>query len=315
MPATYTHHLFTKDVFKSLDKKLQNKIDVDTFNLFGKSFDALFFYKTKLGSYMHTNFANLYFANTIKYIREHNLINEKAILSYLYGSICHYVLDSTIHPFVYYYGGKYDKNNKKTYKYRGKHDYIESMIDAILYKERNNKIMYKNRVYAEVFPKYKFSNELFNTINYVYLNTFNVNNGGKIYFKSYKHFKFCYKYFMSSRFGFKKFVLKVFDKLHLVKSLKLQYLNYRVTKFDKSVLNLEHNKWFYPVDKKINYHYSFYDLYDVALVKATKLIKLIDDALDKDDKTIKKVLKEIGNLGYGTGVNENRKVVMKYFAN
>ena len=35
----------------------------------------------------------------------------------------------------------------------------------------------------------------------------------------------------------------------------------------------------------------------------------------QDDKVIKKVIKEIGNLGYGTGVNETRKVTMKYFAN
>ena len=29
MPATYTHHLFTKDVYKSLDINIQNKIDYD----------------------------------------------------------------------------------------------------------------------------------------------------------------------------------------------------------------------------------------------------------------------------------------------
>ena len=60
---------------------------------------------------------------------------------------------------------------------------------------------------------------------------------------------------------------------------------------------------------------KFYDLYDIAIIKAIRLISLIDESIDKDEKAIKKVLKEIGNLGYGTGVNENRKVYMKYFAN
>lgn len=35
------------------------------------------------------------------------------VLAYLYGSLCHYVLDSTIHPFIYYYGGKYEHLIKK----------------------------------------------------------------------------------------------------------------------------------------------------------------------------------------------------------
>ena len=120
---------------------------------------------------------------------------------------------------------------------------------------------------------------------------------------------------MSSRFGIKKRCYVLFDLTHIAYPLKLQYLCYYVKKLDYSVLNLEHKKWYYPVDKKISFHYSFYDLYDVAVVKAVKLIAFIDEVLDKDDKAVKKVLKEIGNLGYGTGVNENRKVTMKYFAN
>ena len=44
MSATYTHHLFTQDVYKSLDINIKEKLDLDIFNLFGKSFDALFFY-------------------------------------------------------------------------------------------------------------------------------------------------------------------------------------------------------------------------------------------------------------------------------
>ena len=72
MSATYTHHLFTKDVYKSLDTNIKEKLDSDIFNLFGKSFDALFFYKPKLGSYAHNHEANLYFANIIYYLREHH---------------------------------------------------------------------------------------------------------------------------------------------------------------------------------------------------------------------------------------------------
>ena len=103
MPATYTHHLFTKDVYKALDTNIQKKLDSNLFDLFGKSFDAFFFYKPNIGSYAHKNHANLYFAHIISYMRAHSLTNVPELLSYLYGSICHYVIDSTVHPFIYYY--------------------------------------------------------------------------------------------------------------------------------------------------------------------------------------------------------------------
>ena len=315
MPATYTHHLFTKDVYQSLDSNIQDKIDPKIFDLFGKSFDVLFFYQPKLGSSAHQNHANLYFQNIIRYLKDHKETHNRELLSYLYGSICHYVLDSTVHPFIYYYGGKYEKKNKKTNHYRGKHDYLELMIDAILCKERYHKSIYKNRIGKEVFPKLKFSSSIYSIIDQVYFDTFGIQHGSRIYFKGYRNYRFIFKHGMQSRFGIKKKFYLLLDHLHVVPSIKLSNFCYYVPKLDYSVLNLEHQKWFYPVDKKISYHYSFYDLYDVAIVKAGKIIQLVDESLDKDEKILKKVIKEIGNLGYGTGVNENRKVTMKYFVN
>ena len=315
MPATYTHHLFTKDVYKALDINIQKKLDSNLFDLFGKSFDAFFFYKPNIGSYAHKNHANLYFAHIISYMRAHSLTSDSELLSYLYGSICHYVIDSTIHPFIYYYGGKYDRKNKKTYQYRGKHDYLELMIDAIMCRERNHKKVQQCSLGREIFPKLRFSHDLAQALDSVYFDTFQIKNGGKLYFKAYKRYRFIFKRFMMSRFGIKKKIYSFVDLFHVVPPIKLQNLCYYVSKIDTSVLNLEHKKWYYPVDRKISFHYSFYDLYDVAIVKAVRLIQMVDDALNKDEKAVKKALKEIGNLGYGTGVNENRKVVMKYFAN
>lgn len=314
MPATYTHHLFTKDVYKSLDIQIQNKLDYNLFLLFGKSFDALFFYKSHLGTFAHQNHANLYFQNIIKYIRQYQLNQNPQVLAYLYGSICHYVLDSTVHPFIYYYGGKYDKNDKKAKKYLGKHDYIESMIDAILAKERMMKPIYKCHIGKDIFPRLTFSSDLKKIIDFVYDDTFKVKSGSKIYIRSYKNYRFIFKHGMLSRWGIKKLFYILIDWFHFL-PIKLQNFCYYIPKLDVQVLNLDHKKWVYPVDKKISYHYSFYDLYDVAIVKAIKLITLLDQSIDKDEKTIRKALKEVGNLHYGTGVNENRSVTMKYFAN
>lgn len=315
MPSTVTHYLFTKDVLKCIDKDIQEKIknSENIYYLFGNSFDILFFSKYKLGSKAHGYNTNLYFANMINYIRKNNLTNNSDALAYLYGSICHYVLDSTIHPYIYYYTGKYKRGIKETYKYKGRHSYMEYMLDVILYKEKYNKELYKVNIAKEIFPKLKFSLELQNMIDYTYRKTFDFDKGYKYIKKGRKNFRLAMKYGMSSRFGFRKMLLRIIDCLHIVKDKKLSYCNFHIKKLDNGVLNLEHKKWCYPIDKSISFHYSFYDLYDVSIEKARKLINGINYALDGSDSDIKKILREIGNNSYRTGLNISKKENMKYF--
>lgn len=315
MPATYTHHTFTNDVYKVINPEIKNKLEIskDYFNLFGKSFDILFFSNFKLGIQGHNYFVNAYFKNIIKYIKDNHLENNSNVLAYLYGSICHYVLDSTIHPYVYYKTGVYHKNDKLSKKYKGKHDYFEYMIDAILYKERNSKPIYKVNLGKELFPKLKIDGDLSLAIDYAFLNTFNEKQGSKYIKRGYKNFKFIMTHGMCSRFGIKAHVYSLIDWTNLIRSKKLRNLCYYIKRIDSSVLNLEHKKWVYPVDKKINYHYSFYDLYDISIEKARTIINDIDSALNKSDIEVKNVIKSIGNTSYAMGKNSNKEYQMKYF--
>ena len=118
---------------------------------------------------------------------------------------------------------------------------------------------------------------------------------------------------MQSRFGIKYFIYKILDFFKASKKRVFANVCYFIKKLDYTVLNLEHKKWYYPVDKKISYHYSFYDLYDVSIEKARKIINLLDNALDKEEKEGRKVLREIGNLSYSTGKNADKYYPMKYF--
>ncbi len=309
MPACYTHHVFTKDVYKVIDDKIKEKMvnAQDLFNLFGKSFDVLFFSRAKLGHFAHNNNVNLYFQNIIKYIRDNNLQDNGDVLAYLYGSICHYVLDSTCHPYIYYKTGKYNKKDKKTWKYKGLHNYYEYMIDAIIYQDRNLKNIKKAKLSKECFPSVTFSLELKSAIEYAYANTFCAIKASSAVYTGYYNYRFIMKHGFESHFGIKRGLYKIIDKTNLVKALNFSPLCYNKKELDKSVLNLEHNKWYYPVDRKINYHYSFYDLYDLSIEKARKLINMIDEALDKDDTSINKVLKEIGDNSYCTGKKAGKK--------
>lgn len=312
MPATVTHHLFTNDVYKNLKIEIKNSINEDLFNIFGKSFDILFFTNSKIGFVAHNNKVKEYFYNLIKYIKDNDLTNNPEILAFLYGTVCHYVLDSTIHPYVYYKSGRYYYDDKPTLKYRGKHAYVETMMDAAIYEQQKKTPIWKACLAKEVFSSnLKFSLELENMINDVFVKTYNVNNVSYLFKNGYRNYRFLFKYGMVSRWGIKAFIYKILDVFKVYKKGRLRNLCYYIKSVDNNVLNLDRNLWCYPADKNLSFHYSFFDLYDIAIEKAKNMITFISDNLDNADVNI--LLDKIGNNSYYTGLDVDEKYKMKYF--
>lgn len=313
MPATITHNLFGKDVYNLLENETKTRIEPskNIYNIFNMSFDILFFSKAKYGHYAHNNDVNLYFQNIINYIKTYKLENNSIVLSYLYGSICHYILDSSIHPFVYYKSGQY-KGTKETSKYRGKHNYVEYMMDAALYKYKFNKPIYKANFKKEICEKLPQDYELSQIINYAFKNTYDISSASSLFYKGYQNYKFVLKHGNASRFGIKKPIYKLIDFLNIYKKERFSYHCYYIRKIDNSVLNLDHKEWCYPVDKNLSFHYSFYDLYDIALLKAKDYINAIDYAL-RENKPLDDIIKSLKNNNYCTGIDCHQKDKMQYF--
>ena len=176
MPSIVTHHLFAKDCLKGYEKK----VNKDVYSIFAQSFDNLAYYhfftgfnnKVKMaGKIAQSTKTNEYFINLLNYIRDNDLKNDKEVIGYLFGSICHYALDSTCHPFVVYETGSVNIHPK----YRGGHEKMEVMIDAIMYEEKEHKPLYKESLSNVLLPKIKFTNNLKDTINYTFNKTFELN--------------------------------------------------------------------------------------------------------------------------------------------
>lgn len=312
MPATYTHHLFTEEVYNGLEKKLQNKINYQVFKMFGKSFDLLNYTKSPISpSTCHSTNTNLYLKNIALYIKNNELESNNACLGYLYGSICHYVLDTLLHPYIFYKTGVYHKDDKETYKYKGKHAYLENMLDAIMYNNRTHKLIYKYDMENDWAPKIYFEDHLKNTINYTFKKTYNIDNMDKVFIKSYKNSYYVYKYLMKDKLGIKTSIYKLIDKTNIVKSITCANYSYHIKKLDYSILNVEHKKWYYPLDKTISYHYSIIDLYDIAVERAKEYITEFDKAFTTN--SLDSILDKIGDLKYTTGLPCSKKGKMKYF--
>ncbi len=134
MPTTYTHDLFGKAVFQKLPEEMQEIVKKHRMayiiGLHGP--DILFYYHpfqknemNQTGNRMHEEMASDFFRHCK---RRYLVTGNEAVLAYTMGFICHYMLDSSCHPYIYRY----------TEKTGASHAEIETELDRV-FMEKNGK--------------------------------------------------------------------------------------------------------------------------------------------------------------------------------
>lgn len=322
MPATITHAYFAEDLFNRFDDNIKRRIDYDKkmLMMFSQSTDALMFYNIysvfpgkkyrALQLDFHENNTNLFFSYLINYMKKKKYYNDPFSLSFLYGFIAHFCLDSNCHPYVFYRTGKFVKNDKSTYKYKSLHTYMEAYIDNFYIKSRNYSKNIKLSDFC--FDEKKFSKELNDVINYSFLKVFNVKNMDKIYYKSLIQMKRFISLFMFDKYGFKKKLYMFIDLFTPKSAFCLKSLSYHLDNYEKlDYLNNNHKKWYYPVDKKISSCESFLELYEKSLKECIFIIDNVNKYFFEDKKIDIDSL--FHNRSYVTGIDCNSKLTQKFF--
>lgn len=324
MPSIITHDIFAKMVLAKLnikDAEMINKAK-QIYLTFAQSHDYLFHYcsfnykKTKLirkiGKKGHKEKTQAYFIALINNIKKHNLQNYAPAIAYLYGSITHYVLDSTCHPFIFYKTGTYHKNKKDSHKYHGEHAHIEKDLDAYYYKKYFGRDYKYCNVSKEIIKNPIFDDELINLINETYHDVYNEDKVGYYYKKSITKAKIIYSLFINDRFGIKRAIYKLIDKITKHKFGYLSAYSTHINDVNNNFLNLDHKEWNHPCFKDKTYNYSFDDLLEVSLNKCQKIIKVVNSVLYKNND-INLLKKSIPNISYSTGLDLDNNRAMHYF--
>ena len=199
MPAYVSHTIMAKEVYNKIKNKHVNLDYMLTFSLGG---DLCKYAKCRSDSH-HKNL-NEFIYNMCDYMIENNLTNDSECLGVLYGHICHFVMDSQMHPLV-------RKVDRECVKSKNNHTMLELYYDNYLslkkYKVKLNK--YDNK---KIF-KGKMNRKVSRMINYVYFETYNCKNVS-FYYKFniwlYKKIKYLYSIFsfnfLKKVFGMNKFL-------------------------------------------------------------------------------------------------------------
>jgi len=312
MPATITHAFFAVDVYNKLkNEKVLKAADLGRLKMFAQSTDSMMFYnieslmvgkKIRQFQYQfHTSKTQDFFISLCTFIKNNNLINHSEIRAFLYGFICHYVLDSTLHPFIIYKTGIMKKGIKETYKYNNLHSYMEIFLDNVMIGQKSKDKLYSFRLDKYCFDTRDFSEDLNMVIDKVFSDVFHINNMSKIYFKSLKQMKRFLKHYRYDKYGIKLFGYKMIDLFTCKSMFKFRSLSYHYhTNYEDYFLNTEHQIWYNPINNKISSHDSFFDLYNKALREACFIIKCVNKYFEGINIDLKK---SFTNKSYLSGLD------------
>ena len=320
MPATITHAFFAKDIYDILPEDITEKIDLQRLKMFSQSTDSLMFYNLfsilpgkdirKFQGYFHTNNSQEFFITLLKYIKYHK-INDIDTYTYLVGMICHYALDSTIHPYVVYKTRRFDKRKPSTYKYNNVHAFMETYIDNDMVRRRMKCNPYKFDFIRYCFDTRPFSHDLDKVINYTFYHTFKIRGMSKIYYKSIKQMKMALRLFRKDRYGIKKFIYQLADTFTPRSCYRFEAISYHYPLVDThNYLNNDHKTWRHPCIYDLTSEESFIDLYLKTIQEAKELIYSSFAYLNNEDIDLTTVFT---NKSYVTGLDCNDKKELKYF--
>lgn len=321
MPATITHAFFAKDVLDILPEEIKNTISEDRIKMFGQSTDPLMFYNLisflpgkgvrKFQNQFHSEKSQEFFINLIRYIKVNKLNDDIDVNSFLAGFICHYVLDSTVHPYVIYKTGLFDRKKPSTYRYNNIHAFMEVFIDNDMIMRREKTNPYKFPIGKFCFDLKKFSYKLDKTIDFVFMKTFNKDNMSKKYYKSLKQMKRDLVLFRKDTTGMKRDFYRIIDTVTPKNIFRFEAVSYHYPLNDRhNFLNTNHEIWRNPTTYDLASTESFVDLYLKAIKSAKVLICASFDYINGKDIELEKIFI---NTSYITGLNCNLKKELKYF--
>lgn len=324
MPGFTTHYLFGVKAYNDLPNNYLKHVISKYRWLYqlGLQGPDIFFYNIPIlrhrdyrnvGSYMHDYHVNDFFRTCLAEISgiKSKQQREQAI-SYCAGFLCHYIADSVCHPYVY--GRIQNEAESEGLGIHGLHAQLENDIDAILlwkFKKKKPSEFNQTATICLNGQEIQFiSTFLSRCINETYYQITEKNNfqvtGGMVY-RSIYAIRFGGR-ILSDPAGRKQSTIRVFENLfflHGVASKKL--VTDQKPQNVRKILNMDHEVWINPWNKRLASTESFVDLYNRTLQKCSYAYQHLNALLSGEtplgEADWEPFLKEVGNNSYHSGLD------------
>jgi hypothetical protein len=288
MPSYKTHSIHGEIVLDNLDTKVE--IQREDIKSFCMGPDALIATDSKTFKKQHVYNVKEYFEKLLKEIKRNKLYDNSEVMAFLYGQLDHFVLDSVMHPLIYYM----TENKKHKHKIKA-HGLVENWIDDYTSEKYNKKQML---YYKKWFIK---DLKLLELINKLYKKVYKSKNEGL-------------------KYSFGMFATIMFDTL--ARTNALQIVPLIIDKMDigdftykqdyKRVLpylNLKKDTWYNPeTGEKSNL--SFDELWKKSIDIAIEIIDEINGYLYENKKINHPYI--LNDLSWNTGLPCSKGQTLRY---
>lgn len=265
-----------------------------------------------VGSYMHEHHIRDFFECYLKNLGDIQSRQQREEgLSYFCGFLCHYIGDSICHPYVYGRIGYDAKSpNNKTH---GMHAALENDIDALLlmkYKKKKPSQFNQAATICLNGMEVQFiSNFLAKCINETYYpisfkNNFQVTP------------RMIHRSILAMRFGCRTLADpsgKKRDRIAFVENIFMkgpvaaQKIVTDEVSNPRGVLNLDHEIWCNPWDRRLASKASFPDLFRQSLLKCCNVYAIINGDITSGppsrERDLGRLMDELGSYSYHSGLN------------
>ena len=324
MPGFTTHYLFGVKAYNDQPNNYLKHVISKYRWLYqlGLQGPDIFFYNLPIlrhrdyrnvGSYMHDHLVNAFFETCLREISEiRSKQQREQAISYYAGYLCHYIADSVCHPFVY--GRIQNEAESKGLGIHGLHAQLENDIDALLLRKFKKKkpsefnqtaticlngqelqviSRFLSRCINETYYPITEKNNFQVTDGMVYRSIYAIRFGGRI---------------LSDPAGKKQSTIRAVESvlfLGAVASKKL--VTDQKPQNVRKILNMDHEVWVNPWDKRLASTESFVDLYHRTLQKCSYVYEQLNALLSgptplaETDWT--RFLDELGNHSYHSGLD------------
>lgn len=324
LPGFTTHYLFGVKAYNDLPNNYLKHVISKYRWLYqlGLQGPDIFFYNIPIlrhrdyrnvGSYMHEFHVNDFFRNYLEDLSDISSRQQREqAISYFAGYLCHYIADSICHPFVY---GRIEYvTDKKGAHFHGRHAELENDIDALLLRKFKKKKPSEFNQAATICLNGQetqfIARILCRCINRTYYqiserNNFQITEG--VVRRSILAIRFGGR-LLSDPEGKKRDKIEFFESIFLKQPIASKKLVTDTSATSiRNTLNLDHQVWCNPWNKRLASTASFPDLYHQTLKKCNivyyLLNNLIIDELPLKDQNWEYFLGELGNYSYHSGLD------------
>ena len=325
MPGFMTHYILGIKLYQEIpENKLKESIHShkNLFRLGLQGPDFLFVHpraaigkKGKhIGSRIHEEQVNEFFRMMLYQAEEEqNSLKKEMAIAYISGFVCHYIFDSTMHPYIYDTAG-FDPYEPNSSAVSGAHAHLETLLDTWLIQYYKGRKSFKVRKAAIVVQlSLKEANFLIrflsDSINRTYY------RGGEEKYgtteKFVKNALILYRItcdLFHDTTGRKRKILEGVER-YTWKYPLVSSLIYPGREPDKDeIMNLSHREWFNPWDRSVVSTESLFDLYKKSNDLGRKIFAAFEEYLEPFyegkclDKEREKLLETIGDRSYHSGL-------------